>query len=102
MSRHTFESRLFAWDPERPDSWVFATLPQELSDDIDETARLTAQPRGFGSVRVEVTVGGSTWSTSLFPSKTEGAFVLPVKKAVRRAEQLEVGQPVAFSIRVLD
>ena len=97
MSEHTFEATLFAWDADRPDSWVFATLPEDLSDEIEETA----EPRGFGSVRVEVSVGGSTWSTSLFPSKTEGAYVLPVKKAVRRAEGLEVGEPSTFTIRLV-
>ena len=94
---HTFEARLFAWDPESPDSWVFATLPEELSDQIEETA----EPRGFGSVRVGVRVGGTEWATSLFPSKSEGAFVLPVKKAVRRAERLELGEPATFTIRLL-
>jgi hypothetical protein len=49
---------------------------------------------------VEVTVGGCTWQTSVFPSK-EGNFVLPVKKAVRRAEDLLPGDPMTVGLRVL-
>jgi len=98
MTDHTFRARLLAWDADRPDSWVFATLPEELSDEIEETA----EPRGFGSVRVQVSVGATTWSTSLFPSRSAGAYVLPVKKSVRRSEGLEVGEAAAFTIRVLD
>jgi Domain of unknown function (DUF1905) len=97
---HRFEAQLYAWHEERPDSWVFAALPADLSRRIDD--ELTAPPRGFGSVRVEVTVGDSTWRTSLFPSKPLDTYVLPVKKGVRRAEQLDVGDSAPFSIRVLD
>ena len=53
-------------------------------------------------MRVEVTVGGSTWATSLFPSKELDTYVLPVKKPVRRSEELDVDDVATFTIRVLD
>lgn len=75
---------------------MFVTLPGE----VDEEVRLVSGPRrGFGSVRVEVTCGSSTWATSVFPA-AEG-FVLPLKAAVRRAELLEVGSPARFTLRLL-
>ena len=98
--RLSFEAELFAWHEEQPDSWALVALPPELSRQVDDS--LTAPPRGFGSVRVEVTVGGSTWRTSLFPSKPLDTYVLPVKKAVRRAEELDVEDVATFTIRVLD
>lgn len=49
--------------------------------------------RGFGSVKVEVAVGGSKWSTSVFPQK-KGGWFLPVKKAICRAEGLEEGDEI--------
>ena len=52
---------------------------------------VTTPPRGFGSVRVEVTLGETTWRTSVFPEAASGCFVLPVKKAVRRAEGVDPG-----------
>lgn len=51
-------------------------------------------PRGFGSVRVEATVGGTTWRTSVFPDSRGGSYVLPVKRAVREAEDLDDGDQV--------
>lgn len=53
--------------------------------------------RGFGSVKVDVAVGASRWSTSVFPQKTGGWF-LPVKKAICRAEGLEEGDPVEIEL----
>ena len=97
---HTFEGRLHAWREEEPGSWVFVNLPPELSDEIDDA--LSGPPRAFGSVRVKVRCGTSEWATSLFPSKQAGTYVLPVKQAVRRAEELEPGDTATFTLTVLD
>ncbi len=96
----SFEGTLFAWQEERPDSWALVALPSDLSRQVDDL--VSTPPRGFGSVRVEVTVGSSTWRTSLFPSRPLDSYVLPVKKAVRRAEQLDIEDMATFTIRVLD
>ncbi|WP_370039408.1 DUF1905 domain-containing protein [Nocardioides sp.] len=91
----TWEFEAEPW-PYETGSWVFVTLPE----DVDEEVRLRSGPRrGFGSVRVEVSCGSSTWSTSVFPSAD--GFVLPLKAAVRRAELLEVGSPARFTLRLL-
>jgi hypothetical protein len=36
-------------------------------------------------------VGTTSWTTSIFPGSGGGPYVLPVKRAVRRAEDLDVG-----------
>ncbi len=56
--------------------------------------------RGFGSVKVEATVGGSRWSTSVFPQKG-GTWFLPVKKAICRAEDLAAGDELEGTLRLL-
>lgn len=95
---HAFGSRLFAWDAQQSSSWFFLALPPDVSDELRQEA---GEPRGFGSVRVEVTVGRSTWATSVFPSAELGVFVLPVKKAVRTAEDLQDGDHVDVRLRAL-
>lgn len=55
--------------------------------------------RGFGSVKVDVRVGESRWSTSVFPQKGGGWF-LPVKKAICRAEGLGEGSIVQVRLRL--
>ena len=81
-------------------NWFFLTVPDDVSDEIAEATE--GRSGGFGSVRVEVTCGATTWSTSLFPSTDAQAYVLPLKKAVRAAEGLEVGREVHVGLRVLD
>ena len=55
--------------------------------------------RGFGSVKVTVTLGESRWQTSLFPNK-DGSWFLPVKKPVRVAEGLEYGDAVEVGLEL--
>ena len=81
-------------------SWHFVTVPFEDADEIDEVS--TGVQRGFGSVRVRVTIGSSTWDTSLFPDSKAKSYVLPIKKPVRVKEGLTVGAPVAVSLVLVD
>lgn len=89
-----FAAELFTWSGEG--TWHFVRLPQESADDLRDL--ITAPPRGFGSIRVAVRIGGSRWSTSVFGDKDSGSFVLPVKKAVRLAEQVEDGDLVQVTL----
>lgn len=97
VAAYDFSAPVWLW---RGDSaWHFLTVPTDVSDEIDELSR--GRTGGFGSVRVEVTIGSTTWRTSLFPSKDVGAYILPVKKAVRVAEGCEDGVMAEVSLRML-
>jgi Domain of unknown function (DUF1905) len=95
-----FEAELWMWDARRADSWTFVGLPVEASEDIRGLA--TGPRRGFGSLRVQVTVGGSTWTTSIFPDSVRGGYVLPIKRAVREAEGLDVGDIATVTVQLID
>ncbi|GAA3136040.1 hypothetical protein JOF29_001277 [Kribbella aluminosa] len=88
MSGYRFTAPLWQYPGER--RWYFVRVPEDVSDEIRDLTE--GQRKGFGSVRVTVTVGASTWRTSVFPTKT-GAYALPVKKPVRTAEALLEGAP---------
>jgi hypothetical protein len=94
----TFDAELWIWTARRAESWTFVSLPAEASEDIRE---LIAGPRrGFGSLRVQVTVGRTTWKTSIFPGDTN--YVLPIKRAVRTAEGLEEGDVATITVELID
>lgn len=93
---YEFDSIL--WRPENG-SWIFATLPHDVSALIADGAG--DQGPGFGSVKVEVTIGSSSWRTSVFPSKELQAYILPVKKAVRSAEHLDEGSATKVQLTLV-
>ncbi|MBD8060047.1 DUF1905 domain-containing protein [Cellulomonas sp. JH27-2] len=93
---YEFDGTLHVWAARPPEQHV--DLPEALSDEIAEVA--AGVTRGFGSVRVEATIGSSTWRTSLFPGAS--AYVLPVKKPVRVKEGFDEGDRVHVSIVLVD
>lgn len=96
----TFDARLWTWDARREDTWVFASLPAEVSEEIRQ--RAGPPRRGFGSLRVKVTIGGTTWRTSVFPDKARDCYVLPIKQQVRRAESVDDGDTTKITVELLD
>jgi hypothetical protein len=93
------EALVFAaevWIAPGDGAWHFLTVPTEPS----EVIRLESGPRvGFGSVKVHVTVGGSSWSTSVFPNSRD-TYVLPLKRSVREAEGILAGDVVDVTLRL--
>lgn len=94
-----FTAPLWLWQGNA--AWHFLTVPAHISDEIEGRTSVLER-RGFGSVRVKVTIGTSTWTTSVFPDKNEGAYVLPVKKAVRADEGLAVGKKAKVVLELLE
>ena len=90
-----FDSELYLWKDEG--SWVFVDVPVDVSDEIGD---IVPDRRGFGSVPVGVRLGTTEWRTSVFPDAKRECFVLPVKKAVRQAESVDVGDRVEVELTI--
>jgi hypothetical protein len=98
VTAYAFSAELWRYDGEV--AWFFVSLPTELAERIrDEKAPLT---KGFGAIRVSVRIGSSTWDTSVFPDQARDTYLLPVKKSVRRAQRLDVGDMIPVELTVLD
>lgn len=81
-------------------SWHFLTINGPAGEQLSAEAlerRLEGLGRGFGSLKVRATIGDSTFTTSVFPSKEHG-WLLPVKASVRRAEDLAAGDAIEVRI----
>jgi hypothetical protein len=77
----------------------FMSVPAELSGEIKAHALMIR--RGFGSVRVEVTLDDVTWRTSAFPMKSTGGYFLPVKMEVCRKAGIAEGDQVTVELELL-
>lgn len=79
-------------------AWHFFPIPKKVGIDIKE--KYGKYAKGFGSLPVVATVGKTTWQTSIFPEKTSGSYILPVKAAVRKAEAIQAGERVSCTIEL--
>ena len=102
-------STLWVWRGGNNGSWHFATIDGAAGEAIsahEAMRRLELGPngrggRGFGSVKVKATIGDSSWNTSVFPSKPHKGFILPVKAAIRKAQDLSEGDEVSVALELL-
>ncbi len=91
----TFEAEV--WVYSGPAAWHFVTLPEEAASMVRFVA---GKAPGFGSVRVRAGVGKARWTTSLFPDRKSGSYLLPLKADIRKGEKISAGDRIAVSLTV--
>jgi hypothetical protein len=96
VSRYSFSAEVWV---HQGGAWHFVALPELVSDDIE--AQFGDSAAGFGSIKVEVTIGTSTWRTSVFPDSKRETYVLPLKAPVRKKEGLAEGSLADITLRVV-
>jgi hypothetical protein len=84
------------WEWRGPAPYHFVTVPDDECGAIEAAAPLVSY--GWGMIPVAVRIGGTEWTTSLWPK--DGRYVVPVKAAVRKAEGLEVDDTVTVALTV--
>lgn len=93
---YTFTAPL--WIYPGKSAWHFVSVPKDISADIDEFFIMAK--RGWGSLKVTVTIGKTTWETSIFPDKKTETYLLPIKKDVRQVEEISEGDDVAVNLQL--
>jgi hypothetical protein len=84
------------WYWRGPSPFHFVTIPDEESAHLRSVVKGVTY--GWGMIPVRARIGATEWRTSLFPK--EGRYVVPVKDAVRRAEELDEGDTVVVRLTV--
>ena len=93
----TVTAALWLWTGEGG-RWHFVTIPEEQAAEF--RAESLVRRGGFGSVKVEATINGVSWRTSVFPQKS-GGYILPVKAKVRRDAGISAGDDVTVTLELV-
>lgn len=97
MKKSIFAVRAKVWLYPGMAGWHFVTIDKQTSKKLKEA--FGDRRVGFGSIPVSVTLGKTTWSTSVFPEKG-GTYLLPLKSEVRKKESVVDGATISFSLVV--
>lgn len=89
-----FTAEMWFWRGPAP--WYFVTVPE---DGCRELAAASSEVSyGWGMIPVTARIGTTDWTTSLFPK--DGAYIVPVKAWVRKAEGIDVGDMVTVGLTI--
>ena len=89
----TFTSEVIEWRGPAP----FYYLP--MSPEDSEDFKIEASGLEYwGQVRVQVTIGETTFMTAVFPK--EGRYLVPLRAAIRSGEGIDLGMPITATIRI--
>lgn len=89
-----FTANIIEWRGPAP--FLFLPVPDDLVGEVRFGAREASY--GWGVVPVTAWVGETEFTTSLFPRGE--TYLLPVKVAVQRAEDLGLGDLVTVTMRI--
>lgn len=89
-----FAGELWYW--RGPSPYHFITVPEEVCVGLRAVSAVVTY--GWGMIPVKGRIGGSAFTTSLFPK--DGGYVVPIKDAVRRAEKLALGDIVTLELAI--
>ena len=89
-----FDSVVFEWRGPAP--FYFARVTDDAAAEIKQVASIVSY--GWGVIPCTVTIGKTTYTTSLFPK--DGGYLVPLKDAVRKPEKLEVGASIRVRLEL--
>jgi Domain of unknown function (DUF1905) len=92
--RLVLSGELFFW--RGPSPFHFVTVPDKESAEIHAVANHVTY--GWGVIPVSARIGDTVWNTSLFPK--DRGYAVPVKKSVRDAEQINLGDVVDVVLEI--
>ncbi len=85
------------WYWKGPAPWYFITVPSNESREIKAIEKMATY--GWGMIPVEVKIGKTKYKTALWPK--DGAYIVPVKASVRKAERLNEGDEISARLEVI-
>lgn len=91
----TFSGEVWEWRGPAP--FYFVSVPEEESAEIEAVAGEVSY--GWGCIPVVGVIGSTGFKTAIIPK--DGLYAVPLKVAVRRAEDIEEGEIITVRLTVV-
>ena len=98
MSKNHIKIIAKVWKYPGKAGWYFVTLPKRKSIEIEKI--FGEFKRGWGSLKVHVTVGKTKWKTSIFPDRKIGSYLLPIKSIIREKEGIKINDRITLLLQI--
>ncbi len=94
MEQFRFRATIIHWRGPAPH--FFVPIPPEHVEKLRQAARAVSY--GWGMIPVRAAIGGTAFTTSLFPK--DETYLLPIKAAVRTACALAAGDVIDVDLTI--
>ena len=98
--KNNFILKAKVWLWQGPTPWHFISVDKVNSEKIKKI-QLGKLRRGWGAVKVRVTIGKNSWATSVFPDKRSGTYLLPLKLEIRKKEGIMASDIVKVILELI-
>jgi len=99
MKKKQYNIRVKVWIYGGDVSWHFVSLSKVDSSQIKKDYYTLR--KGWGSFPIKASIGKTSWNTSIFPHSEYGTYILPLKKEIRKKEDIYDGDDVNISFNIL-
>jgi hypothetical protein len=90
----SFSAEVIYW--RGPSPFFFLRVPERDALAINKIAKQVSY--GWGVIPSDVTIGSNEFYTALIPK--DGSYLVPLKKVVRAATKIDLGDKVKVEIRI--
>lgn len=90
-----FKAKVWRWPGYA--GWHFVNMPKKLAKEIGKVGKRY----GSGFIKAKVTVGKSTWVTSLFPHKESDTYLVSIKKQIRKKEEIFEDDNISITFQLI-
>ncbi len=88
------QKKVWVW-PGNISAWHFIYVDGTEKEYIEKHGNKSKN----GLIRIEATIGKTTWQTSLLPFKKDNTYLIALKKQVREKEQIIEGDMITIHFR---
>jgi hypothetical protein len=89
-----FDGKVWFWKGPAP--WYFVTVPEKACAEIKGMSSFLTY--GWGMIPATVRIGRTKYKTALWPK--DGAYIVPIKADVRKAEKINEGDTITVRLDV--
>lgn len=92
----SISKKVWLW-PSEIMPWHFIYVDGAEKEYIEKHARKSRN----GLIKIEASIGKTSWQTSLLPFKKDNTYLIALKKEVRAKEGIMVGDTVKISFKLI-
>ena len=76
--------------------WTIVSLPKEISIEIRDNFKYLEE--GWGRMKATAKAGNSEWKTAIWFDTKQDTYLLPLKAAIRKKENIALNEDVEITI----